>query len=450
MQTQIERREYPRTNIELPVALGSGISCKTSDISESGIGFVSQKPIPLNVTRAKLIISEAVSIECDIDVVWNTKCTENNEYKYGACLKDIKPEDTALLRNTLIDVTIDKFAKTITDDSARSRFERFFLTEVDEYISKVIDITRRLKYSGISKDLANEEFFKCTDEVLEKAEDLESSVKQKRELKQAKHFFRTIISHWIYKGKIVKRAFDKPRGYPGDYGSIEQIYDNKPLSENIGYHSDAYFLANEYAVAVRNRKERIKDIISEFIDKSNLSSFKVLNVACGSCRELREMFKDKTSISKKVILNLLDHDAEALEFSKKTLPKIDGLELNFIKEDIMKLSKNSPFAEKLKGQDLIYSLGLCDYLPDRVLKKLICFCLSALSVKGSLVLTHKDINNSRPIAPDWFCDWKFYPRTEEEFTNLIFSAKDGVFIKNVAREASNKILFVIAQNKYGV
>jgi len=103
--------------------------------------------------------------------------------------------------------------------------------------------------------------------------------------------------------------------------------------------------------------------------------------------------------------------------------KPKNVEFKFIKEDIMNLIKDESTAFLADRQDLIYSIGLIDYLPDRVLKKLIAILYQLLKNNGKLILTHKNREKTfPPIPPDWFCDWKFVPRNKEEVIKLIYTS----------------------------
>jgi hypothetical protein len=83
------------------------------------------------------------------------------------------------------------------------------------------------------------------------------------------------------------------------------------------------------------------------------------------------------------------------------------------------IKKPKEYREKLGKQDLIYSIGLADYLPDRVLGRLLSFLISLLVDGGRLVIAHKDISAYKPLPPNWFCDWNFYSRGKAYLFNLI-------------------------------
>ena len=79
---------------------------------------------------------------------------------------------------------------------------------------------------------------------------------------------------------------------------LEMIYNNQLISEGLGIYFDRWFLDNPYAIAVRNRKEKIKESIRTFLKETALSSINVLNIASGPCREIKELLDDMRLIKK--------------------------------------------------------------------------------------------------------------------------------------------------------
>jgi hypothetical protein len=189
----------------------------------------------------------------------------------------------------------------------------------------------------------------------------------------------------------------------------------------------------------------MKEMLRDFIRNSNSSKIRVLNLACGSCREIKELFIDNEfTPDKEVVFTLIDQDEEALEFSRNSLKKLSSnIKLNFLKKDILQLDGDNNLKKMLQDQDLIYSIGLADYFPDRVLRGLSQYCIELLGPKGKFIITHKDSERCMSAPPDWFCDWCFYPRKESELVNLLRSITTRNFnIEAGVREKSNRIFFV--------
>jgi 2-polyprenyl-3-methyl-5-hydroxy-6-metoxy-1,4-benzoquinol methylase len=340
---------------------------------------------------------------------------------------------------------VESILNLISEPDIRQQVSDFWFKACVGYIDSVVKLSEKIDQK-VNPSLEVEKlFFQLTDYVMNEARIIENKVKQKIVINKIKDAFRELVGEWIYRGVIVKRGFEKPRGYPGDYKVIEEVYDNTPLSKSIGYYSDKYFLNNEYAVAVRNRKDKMREILLSFLVEESNKSVRILNLACGSCREIKEVFADKSlKVKNRIAFSLLDQDEEALEFAKNSLKDFThNVTFDFLKDDVLSLARKKEYKEGLGDFDLVYSIGLADYLPDRLLKSFVRFCIETLKPSGKFIIAHKDIEICKPTSPSWFCDWNFYGRNEKALRDLIASSEAGKFkIEKTIREKSNRIFFL--------
>ncbi len=285
--------------------------------------------------------------------------------------------------------------------------------------SQLIDI-RKVSFYKKEKNIENR-VFKILDNFFYEAEIAQSKIKNSVLITKLKHIFRSSIDEFLVQSRLIRRGYFKPRGYPGDYQIIEAMYNDKPISKNIGFLLDKYFLQSSYVQAVRDRKDKMKDILKQFINRTEPSNIKILNLACGSCREIRELFNEGFSTKKRISLILLDQDRQALNFAKKEIGNLPAnWDLNFLQENILNFFKNKKYMlEKFGFQDLIYSIGLADYLPDSVLGPLALHSFRLLSNHGELIIAHKNIRPFPSSVSDWGADWKFIPRTANGLKQLI-------------------------------
>ncbi|MFH1283748.1 MAG: hypothetical protein ABII27_08805 [bacterium] len=247
-------------------------------------------------------------------------------------------------------------------------------------------------------------------------------------------------------------AITKPMGYPGDYKMLEIVYNRKTITTGIGKYFDHYCLNTPYAIAVRNRKDLTREILKKCIGKVKKGEvLKILNLACGSCRELREIFDAKTPCLGKVIFTCVDHDTEALGYSKAKIDKIkpSWAKINYVNENVLKYKLNNRESiKKLGTQDIVYSIGLSDYLPDRILTNIIKFSMHLTSIGGKFIVACKDRDKYKPVSPDWYTDWHFVPRNEEVFLSLVKNAcGQNCKFKTMWEKTGNIIITII--NKYG-
>lgn len=456
-----ERRSSPRFAVHLPVKvkvedLGKNISTsikgKTINLNESGVDLILEKPLngsprlSLNMESAYDALNRAIPVE----LVWTTPKIKGRGLLYGFKFLKLDAEQLLNLRELLylndnfIIEQANRIIRLIADPASAEKVKRFFIKELKDYLAELVSLEREIHQTGPTKS-GQIKLNRLNDEILKKADKLEGIVGSSIILKEIKRRFRLIVGGFVYQSLIVKRANDKPLGYPGDYELLEAIYNNQPVSEKIGHYFDKSFLSNKYAAAVRNRKEKMKVILSEFINRSSSPSVRILNLACGSCREIKELLSSSGFYKKRIIFEFVDQDGDALEFAKDSLGKLPtNIEIKFSKENILDIVNKPSYYSRLMGkQDLVYSIGLADYLPDRILKKLIRFCFGLLSPGGRLIITHKDIDKYKPLDPDWFCDWAFIPRNREKLSNLIKDSRIDNFSIDIEWDDSKIILFTI-------
>ncbi|MCP4689834.1 MAG: class I SAM-dependent methyltransferase [Desulfobacterales bacterium] len=199
-------------------------------------------------------------------------------------------------------------------------------------------------------------------------------------------FAKSCLSHPIkdtlHEDPFTSRAFNKPRGYPGDAGLIDMIY--FPESVDLDNVSDRSRKIFEYTTsspackAVRYRK----DLLAQYIDDvtENKEKPKVLSIACGHLREGEIASSVKNNRLGELIA--LDYDQKSLEVVKKNFldKPVSTLHLSIF--DILKRKGTFP------GMDLIYSAGLYDYLNVKTAKRLTKLLFDMLSPGGWILLAN--------------------------------------------------------------
>lgn len=252
---------------------------------------------------------------------------------------------------------------------------------------------------------------------------LENNLDDALVVSSIKKQFRKSFAQYVRQSVLVTHGFKKPRGYPGDASIIETVYENKPKSNGIGLLLDLYLLQDKYIQAIRDRKDYTKKFLKKYIASLGVTPqrVKILNVACGSCREIRELIKENKIISPEISFTCLDQDAVTVDFAKTQLMNVpSNFKFHFFCENVVNLYSTVGFHNVLiKNQDLIYSIGLADYLPNSVLMPLLRYCFGKLHVGGTLFIAHKNVHQYPEPVSDWFCDWKFIVRTQLEFDFLV-------------------------------
>lgn len=356
---------------------------------------------------------------------------------------------TSILQN--IKNKVEPILQKIHDQRKKQAAEEFFYNNLLQYMSRLWEIDFLIANNETNPDMYYDEIHDINKNIIKIGDELVESINIKPIGIEIKKAFRTLPYQWIYSAKVMKHAYEKPLGYPGDYQIIEMIYNNKPFSPGMGHCFDRYILENDYANAVRGRKDKMKEMLVEYINENN-SDVEILNIACGPCREITEIFAENSfNKSKKITFSLVDRDPNALKYAEKNLKNLpSNVNCKFIQDNVMDYIENPlDYHKALKDKDYIYSIGLFDYLPDMVVKQLIIFLYTLLNPEGKLIFGHKDSKTYKPLDPDWYCDWKFYHRNKKDVIDIVNSCGFDNPNLSITRETVTKIIFLLTiQKKY--
>ena len=190
-----------------------------------------------------------------------------------------------------------------------------------------------------------------------------------------------------------------------------------PLSHGVGYYLDKYLLATTLAIAVRGRKEMLRDMLKTELD--NRKELKILDIACGSCREVIELAREIRDSGAKI--TCLDLDSDALDFAASRMQYVGLLseQVELRKYNAVRMISHERNLKEFGQQDVIYSVGLFDYLDDDVLIRLLGSLYKLVSPGGKFIASFKDCRRYATFIYHWLIDWNgFLQRTEEEAWNL--------------------------------
>lgn len=235
--------------------------------------------------------------------------------------------------------------------------------------------------------------------------------------------YRERIAPWLDRSWFMHRAKTKPCGYPGDYLILEQIYEGVPKSRGIGGYLDLYFLATPLGRAVRQRLGAAREFLQEQLMQRVEQDVSIMNVACGPCREYRDPLLHPGGHQVKI--TCIDNEPDALNYvSEQIVPTYEGTttEFQMVRYNAIRLSSARVSRRKFGAQDIIYSVGLCDYLPDRLLVPMFTGLRESLNDDGVLYIAFKDCKQYENTDYHWLVDWHFLPREESDCWRLFKQA----------------------------
>jgi SAM-dependent methyltransferase len=316
----------------------------------------------------------------------------------------------------------------------------------DVFNSRIEDVEQRL-FDGEDPEAILEEVSDSIHEMCDVCRGLEEAVGDDTEfLRKAQAEFREKTDGFFSKSYLMNRARTWPQGYPGDFKMLEAVYRNIPLSIGIGYLLDRHFLSATLAVAVRARLSKLKDIMKE--ELKDREGPQILNLACGSCREIFELILEMGEADAKV--TCLDSDSDALTFASSRLSYAADIcsDITMRKYNAIRMLNHERNLKEFGPQDIIYTIGLVNYLPDDMLVRLVKALYLLLKPGGKLIIGIEDGSRYRPQEYHWFVDWaSLMGRTEHE-SKVIFD-KAGVpeNALTMVRDRTGVIIFCIAEKR---
>jgi SAM-dependent methyltransferase len=236
---------------------------------------------------------------------------------------------------------------------------------------------------------------------------------------------KTELFPYLLLTKTTERFYSKPRGYAGDFLTIDRIYENQAAgSGRLGKLLDECFLAASPAMAVRNRRALIADEIGHTVEDLKGGEARIASLACGPAREVFDVF-DIIDDDRRLYVTLLDIDAEALALVA-TRAKGHGCDhrIRTVSANLVYLALGRHQLD-LPPQHLVYSIGLIDYFNDRLVGRLIDYIYSLLEPGGRVILGNFHPNNTDKAFMDHILEWQLIHRSEEDMNRLFATSKFG-------------------------
>ncbi|NJO70336.1 MAG: class I SAM-dependent methyltransferase, partial [Bacteroidetes bacterium] len=214
---------------------------------------------------------------------------------------------------------------------------------------------------------------------------------------------------------LVKRMQTWPRGFPGDFETIEWLCDGALNKMNSSTQVlDNILLYSPTAQQHRNKVVWQGNQVLKTIQ--NQTSAKVLSIACGGSRDLLSIVPFLNHQLFSLCLN--DVDNEALNLSVERM-KDYTCNLEIVQGDVFhsvrKLNKFGPF-------DIIVAGGLFDYLDNRQAIWLLTHLIKMLKPDGNLCFTN--ISKGIPYNGwlDYLANWQLIARNSADIENLLHNA----------------------------
>jgi extracellular factor (EF) 3-hydroxypalmitic acid methyl ester biosynthesis protein len=326
--------------------------------------------------------------------------------------------------------------------------DSFFGEQVPQFIQSL----ERLRHQAESADRATHErltieLTQAINRSLEQCADLEHKLDDYPKLLKAVQIrYRETIWPWFGSSWFMCRALNKPRGYPGDFELLTAIYNGEVKSPGLGACLDRYFLQTTLARAVVARMQSVRTFLLDELDHRH-GQIHVLNVASGACREYESGFQPPADV--RFRLTCVDNDPLALEFVKNEVaPRCSpSIEWEITRYNALRMTSVRHSHEKFGRPDLLYSVGLCDYIPDNYLVPMLRAWRETIGDGGAVYVAFKDGDRYSKTEYQWLTDWYFYQRSAAECTSLFAGAGYDLADLHCYRDATGVILNFVSRSR---
>lgn len=208
------------------------------------------------------------------------------------------------------------------------------------------------------------------------------------------------------------RAFFKPRGYAGDAIMMDHIYDHpsvrqiKESSSALGRGILSHTAGDSLpAQAVRWRRDFIAQQITSLVEERGEA--RILSFACGHLREF-ELLEE--NVRRRVKIVAADSDTCSLtEVISSYSPLGKILATNFSVKDLLGQRR-----AELGTFDLVYTLGLLDYMSNRAAQRITERLWSAVNPSGVLVVANFTPETADAGYMEAFMDWWLTYKTVDD------------------------------------
>ena len=218
------------------------------------------------------------------------------------------------------------------------------------------------------------------------------------------------LTDLCHKDPFTERAFSKPRGYAGDAVMIDYIYgfESASKTDEVINSINVFTINSASSRAVRNRLNFIVNTLKN-VGESKQSP-NILSVACGHCREfgLADTLHNRPDMR----FIAFDQDRDSLNVVEKEYAPLGVTPMYGSVTDLIK--RKGP-----EGTfDLIYALGLYDYLNQRLAVKVTRNLFDRLDCGGELIIANFVPNILDIGYMESFMRWQLIFRDRDQMADL--------------------------------
>jgi len=240
----------------------------------------------------------------------------------------------------------------------------------------------------------------------------------------------------LHADPMTRRAFLKPRGYPGDAGILDLIYHTVPLPSDTtptGVAVYGFTTGHPACVSVRSRRDFLARTVDETAKRVDRP--RILSVACGHLREAQ--YSRAVARGEVGEYIALDQDRESLALVEREMGPIG---ITTMTESVRGLVTGRV---DLSGLDLAYAAGLYDYLGLPVAVSVTRSMLNTVKSGGRVLVANFAPNLIDIGYMETFMAWNLIYRDEQAMQEIAAGLpRDEVASTRVFRESDGNIVYL--------
>ena len=255
-------------------------------------------------------------------------------------------------------------------------------------------------------------------------------------------------------GSLYRQAIAKPRGYAGDY-EIMLIYNKREPNGDTLYERFLDIVGKKHTLSrtvVARQKTAADEIRASLADGAS----KFLSLASGPALEIGMVLRETKAPNRDVTFVLVDQDEDALAYSYEALhrellasdwdasrTKIECLHISIKQLLKPSNSEEEQIAEHaLSGTDMVYSMGLFDYLPDLVAQRLASVLYRRIAPGGKVFVGNLEFEPNTTWLMDYVLGWHLVWRTDDEMLRLAAELNPSPASVDVERDPTGRCVFL--------
>lgn len=238
-------------------------------------------------------------------------------------------------------------------------------------------------------------------------------------------YLRRHLWPYLLASEFMKRTNLKPAGYAGDAELMVMIYEDGSLgASTFNQLMHRHGIATAAAQAVRGRRRHVPRVLRDVLARAgdHARPFRFLSLACGPACELEDVFLAREDL-RRFEVSLLDQDPNALALARGVVRRIEArlggpITARYHQDSVRTMLRTRDFRLRFGEQQLVYSMGLFDYLTTPVARAVLARTYELLAPGGVLLVGNFHEQCPTRLHMDYWGDWPLIYRNEETFAAL--------------------------------